>query len=133
MISVKRNVDRFPDDFMFRLNKGEKTEVVTNCDHLERLKCPRQALAISSRCSWIASAILYTTETPEAPFLQKLRWQLAPCVRGVLPRSSQSPFYILIPAPDVAQELYSFGLEKGLVRHLGPVVVQSLRASRHVA
>lgn len=23
---------------MFRLNKGEKAEVVTNCDHLERLK-----------------------------------------------------------------------------------------------
>ena len=36
--AVKRNIDRFPDDFMFRLNKGEKTKVVTNCDHLERLK-----------------------------------------------------------------------------------------------
>ena len=36
--AVKRNIDRFPDDFMFRLNKGEKAEVVTSCDHLERLK-----------------------------------------------------------------------------------------------
>jgi len=36
--AVKRNIDRFPEDFMFRLTKGEKAEVVTNCDHLERLK-----------------------------------------------------------------------------------------------
>lgn len=36
--AVKRNIDRFPKDFMFRLNRGEKAEVVTNCDHLERLK-----------------------------------------------------------------------------------------------
>lgn len=35
---VKRNRDRFPDDFMFRLTKHEKEEVVTNCDHLKRLK-----------------------------------------------------------------------------------------------
>ena len=36
--AVKRNVKRFPDDFMFRLTKGEFTEVVTNCDHLQKLK-----------------------------------------------------------------------------------------------
>ncbi len=36
--AVKRNRDRFPPDFMFRLTRGEKREVVTNCDHLERLK-----------------------------------------------------------------------------------------------
>jgi len=36
--AVKRNRDRFPDDFMFRLSATEKTEVVTNCDHLKRLK-----------------------------------------------------------------------------------------------
>ena len=36
--AVKRNLDRFPDDFMFRLNAAEKTEVVTNCDHLANLK-----------------------------------------------------------------------------------------------
>ena len=36
--SVKRNAHRFPSDFMFRLNKKEKQEVVTNCDHLKRLK-----------------------------------------------------------------------------------------------
>lgn len=36
--AVKRNKARFPQDFMFRLTKAEKAEVVTNCDHLKRLK-----------------------------------------------------------------------------------------------
>jgi hypothetical protein len=36
--AVKRNKERFPEDFMFQLTKREKTEVVTNCDHLRRLK-----------------------------------------------------------------------------------------------
>jgi hypothetical protein len=35
---VKRNKDRFPDDFMFQLSAEEKTEVVANCDHLSKLK-----------------------------------------------------------------------------------------------
>jgi phage regulator Rha-like protein len=34
----KRNIKRFPADFMFRLTKAELTEVVTNCDHLQNLK-----------------------------------------------------------------------------------------------
>ena len=36
--AVKRNIDRFPEDFMFQLTNQEKEEVVTNCDHLKRLK-----------------------------------------------------------------------------------------------
>ncbi|MGH7184095.1 MAG: ORF6N domain-containing protein [Nitrospiraceae bacterium] len=36
--AVKRNTNRFPKDFMFRLNADEKSEVITNCDHLRRLK-----------------------------------------------------------------------------------------------
>ena len=32
--AIRRNRDRFPSDFMFRLTKEEKAEVVTNCDHL---------------------------------------------------------------------------------------------------
>ncbi len=35
---VRRNRDRFPDDFMFQLTPEEKSEVVANCDHLEKLK-----------------------------------------------------------------------------------------------
>jgi ORF6N domain len=36
--AIKRNKERFPSDFMFRLTAAEKEEVVTNCDHLKRLK-----------------------------------------------------------------------------------------------
>ena len=36
--AVKRNAARFPPDFMFQLNAPEKAEVVTNCDHLQKLK-----------------------------------------------------------------------------------------------
>jgi len=36
--AVKRNIMRFPDDFMFQLTKDEFDEVVTNCDHLQNLK-----------------------------------------------------------------------------------------------
>lgn len=35
---VKRNISRFPDDFMFQLTQDEKAEVVANCDHLNKLK-----------------------------------------------------------------------------------------------
>lgn len=38
---VKRNRDRFPDDFMVQLSVAEKREVVANCDHLKRLKFSR--------------------------------------------------------------------------------------------
>jgi len=32
--AVKRNMDRFPSDFMFQLSKKEWQEVITNCDNL---------------------------------------------------------------------------------------------------
>ena len=36
--AVKRNIKRFPDDFMFQLNYEETHELVTNCDRLATLK-----------------------------------------------------------------------------------------------
>jgi hypothetical protein len=35
---VKRNIKRFPVDFMFKLSKEEKNELVANCDRLKNLK-----------------------------------------------------------------------------------------------
>ncbi|MCC6371699.1 MAG: ORF6N domain-containing protein [Bacteroidia bacterium] len=35
---VKRNISRFPQDFMFELNNLEKLELVANCDRLKKLK-----------------------------------------------------------------------------------------------
>ena len=36
--AIKRNARRFPQDFMFQISIAEKQEVVTNCDHLAKLK-----------------------------------------------------------------------------------------------
>ena len=36
--AVKRNIKRFPGDFMFQLNAVEKNELVTNCDRFKTLK-----------------------------------------------------------------------------------------------
>ncbi|HQQ06605.1 MAG TPA: ORF6N domain-containing protein [Candidatus Omnitrophota bacterium] len=36
--AVKRNRERFPDDFMFRLLLNEKEALVTNCDRFSMLK-----------------------------------------------------------------------------------------------
>ena len=36
--AVKRNIKRFPEDFMFQLTDEEQKELVTNCDHLKKLK-----------------------------------------------------------------------------------------------
>ena len=36
--AVKRNEDRFPDNFRFQLTKSELQEVITNCDNPDRLR-----------------------------------------------------------------------------------------------
>jgi hypothetical protein len=36
--AIKRNSGRFPEDFLFQLDQAEKTEVITNCDHLRGLR-----------------------------------------------------------------------------------------------
>jgi hypothetical protein len=36
--AVKRNIERFPEDFMFQLLPVEKNELVTNCDRFTSLK-----------------------------------------------------------------------------------------------
>lgn len=36
--AVRRNIDKFPEDFRFQLTTEEKKELVTNCDRFESLK-----------------------------------------------------------------------------------------------
>ena len=36
--AVKRNIDRFPNDFIFQLSKNEFNELVTDCDRFKSLK-----------------------------------------------------------------------------------------------
>ena len=57
--AVKRNRERFPDDFIFQLTKEEKDEVVTNCDHLKRLKfSPNLPFAFTEHGAIMAATIL---------------------------------------------------------------------------
>lgn len=41
--AVKRNMGRFPTDFVFQLTVRERKNVVTNCDHLRQLKFSYQS------------------------------------------------------------------------------------------
>ncbi len=61
--AVKRNSKRFPEDFMFRLTDEEKAEVVTNCDHLQKLKfSPQQPYAFTEHGAIMAASILNSPE-----------------------------------------------------------------------
>lgn len=58
---VKRNLRRFPGDFMFRLTEEEKEEVIANCDHLKNLKySPVLPLAFTEHGTVMAATILNT-------------------------------------------------------------------------
>lgn len=57
--AVRRNADRFPKDFMFQLTEVEKQEVVTNCDHLRKLKySPVQPYAFTEHGAVMLASIL---------------------------------------------------------------------------
>ena len=58
--AVKRNMDRFPSDFMFELSKEEWNEVITNCDNLpETVKfSPARPFAFSEQGVSMLSSIL---------------------------------------------------------------------------
>jgi len=57
--AIKRNADRFPDDFCFRLTAREKKEVVTNCDHLQALRySPTRPRAFTEHGSLMAANVL---------------------------------------------------------------------------
>ena len=63
---VRRNRSRFPEDFMFKLNKREKTEVVANCDHLARLKySPVLPNAFTEHGAIMAASVLNTRRAVE--------------------------------------------------------------------
>ena len=56
---IKRNCDRFPPDFCFQLTQAETSEVVANCDHLNRLKFSRvQPRAFTEHGAIMAATIL---------------------------------------------------------------------------
>ncbi len=64
---VRRNRDRFPNDFMFQLTREEKAKVVANCDHLSRLKFSSTfPHAFTEHGAIMAASILNTPRAIEA-------------------------------------------------------------------
>jgi len=58
---VRRDRERFPGDFMFRLSKEEKAKVVANCDHLRSLKySPTHPFAFTEHGALMAASVLNT-------------------------------------------------------------------------
>lgn len=56
---VKRNLKRFPEDFMFRLTSEEKEEVVKNYPHLQSLKfSPGLPYAFTEHGAVMAASVL---------------------------------------------------------------------------
>ena len=63
---VKRNLARFPLEFMFQLTAAEKQEVVANCDHLTRLKfSPHAPYAFTEHGAIMAATILNSPKAVE--------------------------------------------------------------------
>ena len=63
---VKRNADRFPEDFMFRLNAEEKKEVVANCDHLRSLRfSPGSPCAFTEHGALMLASVLNSRRAVE--------------------------------------------------------------------
>jgi len=57
--AVKRNMHRFPSDFLFQLTPQEKDEVVTICDHLRSLKySPFLPFAFTEHGAIMAASVL---------------------------------------------------------------------------
>lgn len=67
---VKRNIDRFPADFVFQLSREEKLEVVANCDHLAKLKFSKtNPYAFTEHGAIMAASVLNSPKAVEASIL----------------------------------------------------------------
>jgi hypothetical protein len=64
--AVRRNPGRFPAEFAFRLNRAERDEVITNCDHLQKLKySPSLPYAFTEHGALMAATVLNTRTAVE--------------------------------------------------------------------
>jgi len=67
---VKRNPDRFSEDFMFQLTAEEKAEVVANCDHLSRIRFSAvRPHAFTEHGAIMAANVLHSPRAVEASVL----------------------------------------------------------------
>ena len=82
--AVRRNKERFPDDFMFQLSKEERIEVVTNCDHLKNLKFSKTLpFAFTEHGAIMAASVLKTKRAIEVSvFVVRAFVQLRELIAG---------------------------------------------------
>ena len=82
--AIRRNANRFPPDFMFRLTKEEKQEVVTNCDHLQNLKfSPVNPRAFTEHGAIMAASVLNSAKAIEVSvFVVRAFVQLRSMIAG---------------------------------------------------
>lgn len=63
---VRRNPERFPEDFMFQLTKEEKAELVAKCDHLSNIKYSSYLpYAFTEHGAIMAASVLNTERAAE--------------------------------------------------------------------
>ena len=63
---VKRNPERFPEDFMFQLSPEEKAELVAKCDHLSNIKYSSYLpYAFTEHGAIMAASVLNTKRAAE--------------------------------------------------------------------
>ncbi|MEN6368638.1 MAG: ORF6N domain-containing protein [Thermotogota bacterium] len=61
--AVRRNADRFPSDFLFRLTEEEKAKVITDCDHLANLRfSPHLPVAFTEYGALMAASVLHSRQ-----------------------------------------------------------------------
>lgn len=64
--AVSRNPKKFPDKYLLELTTEDKSEVVTNCDHLEKLKfSPNLPKAFTERGLYMLATILKSPKATE--------------------------------------------------------------------
>ena len=63
---VRRNAERFPRDFMFQLNLGEKEQLVAKCDWLESMKhSPTNPYAFTEQGIYMLASVLKSPKAIE--------------------------------------------------------------------
>lgn len=64
--AVRRNINRFPADFMFELSKVEWNELITNCDNLQNFKfSPSLPFAFTEQGVAMLSSVLKSEKAIE--------------------------------------------------------------------
>ena len=90
---VKRNKERFPERFMFRLTANEKAEVVANCDHLQKLKfSPVLPYAFTEHGAIMAATVLNTSRAIQVSIYVVEAFDCGNCFHPIenWPKSSRS-------------------------------------------